>query len=187
MPKIDLANVMNRWWERQFFTYPSDLPPVSTIDDIHRRIRDQGIFDKNDLNAIISHYTTVDPKAIKSQADTINRLYRRLDAIGKFTNLVPEPNSEMLDDFEYQFQIEEDGHQGEWYVPGIIYGAVTNYDSTIKDTSGTADADDYINITRYDNEGRGRPEDTGYEIEFADVEEYAIITLQDIPRSRSFK
>lgn len=175
MPKIDLANVMNRWWERYFFAYPSDLPPVSTIDDIHRRIRDQGIFDKNDLNAIISHYTTVDPKGITSQADTINRLYRRLDAIGKFTNLVPEPNSEMLDDVSAPVM----------YVPSIIYGAVTNYDSTIK--SGTADADQYINITRYDNEGRGRPENTGYEIEFADVEEYAIITLQDVPRSRSFK
>lgn len=185
MPTIRLQAVINRWWERQFFAYPSDLPPARTIDDIHRRIREKGTFDKDDLNGLVSHYTTVDPKGIRNNADAINRLYRRLDAIGEFTNIVPEPNSDQLDDIEHHFQKQEGGHHDvdEWYAPHIIYGSATNHDTTV----GAGEREGYINVLRYDNEGRGRTENTGYEIEFADDEGYPLITLQDVPRPRSFK
>ena len=104
MPQIRLGNVINRWGDGSFFAYNGPLSPADTIDGIHQRIRNKGTFDKNDLNGIVSHYTTIDPKGIRENADDINRLYRKLDAIGEFSHLVPEPNSDHLDDFEWQFQ-----------------------------------------------------------------------------------
>ena len=182
MVQIRLGNVINRWGDGSFFAYNGPVPPADTIaiDEIHRRIRDTGIFDKNDLNGIVSHYTTIDPKGIRENADNLNRLYRKLDAIGFFDDLAPQPNSDHLDDFEWQFQKEEDGHQGEeWYVPGVIYGSATNYETGVSKGS----LEEYISVNRFDNKGFGRPEDTGYEIEFADDVEHPIITFNDVPKS----
>lgn len=180
MAQIRLGNVINRCRDGSFFAYNGPVPPADTIDEIHRRIRDKGTFDKNDLNGIVSHYTTIDPKGIRKNADNLNKLYRKLDAIGEFLDIVPEPNSDMLDDFEWQFQKEEDGHQDdEWYVPGIIYGSATNYATEFSKDS----LEEYINVTRFDNKGFGRPEDTGYEIEFVDGGEYPLITFNDVPKS----
>ena len=179
MAMIRLGNVINRWGDGSFFAYNGPLPPADTIDDIHRRIRDKGTFDKNDLNGIVSHYTTIDPKGIRENADNINRLYRKLDDIGEFKDIVPQPNSDLLDDFEWQFQKEEDGHEGtEWYVPGITYGSATNYE-----TRDAGSLEGYISVNRFDNEGFGRPEDTGYEIEFVDDHEYPTITFSDVPKT----
>lgn len=150
------------------------------IDDIHRRIRDKGTFDKDDLNGIVSHYTTVDPGGIKKHATEINNLYRLLDTIGVFNDLVPQPNSEMLDDFEHQFQKEEDGHEGrEWYVPGLIYGSATNHETTVE----AGERDGYISVLRYDNGNYSTHPRTGYEIEFSYDGGYPTITLDDVPKT----
>lgn len=168
MAKIRLGNVINRWGDDSFSAHNTD-----TIDNIHRRIRDKGTFDRDDLDAILAHYSIVDPDGIRGRALEIDDLYQKLDDIGEFKDIVPQPNSDMLDDFEWEFQKEEDGHDGtDWYVPGIIYGSASNYG-----------ADNYISLNRYDNKGFCRPEDTGYEIEFEYDEGYPLITLADVPKT----
>ena len=165
MAKIRLGNVINRWRDGSFFAYNGPLPPADTIDGIHRRIRDQGAFDKNDLNGIVSHYTTIDPKGVRENADTLNRLYRKLDAIGEFSNLVPRPNSDYLDE-------GGGGHEGtEWYDPNLIYGSVT--------TNGIDLGKGYVYLHRYINENGN----TGYEIEFEDDNEYPYIIFSDVPET----
>ena len=176
MPKIILTNVMNRWWEGHFFAYTGALPPTSTIDEIHRRIRDKCTFFKYDLNAIISHYTTADPKGIKKHATEINNLYRLLDTIGVFNDLVPQPNQDFVEPLSGGLG---GGYRDtdDWYDPNIIYGSTTNHESTVD----VGKRDGYIDLLRYDNQGHGRIEDTGYEIEFSYDVEYVTITLADQP------
>lgn len=163
----------------------SSLLIRTEIDDIHRRIRDKGTFDRDDLEAILAHYWTIDPEGIFSNAEEITELRERLDAVGRFENLVPQPNSDALDDIEHHFQKQEGGHHDviEWYDPKIPFGSITNHDSTVKafrdGQSNTTDPDEYISCLRYNNDRS--PPDTGYEIEFAGDMGYPTITLRDRP------
>ena len=91
----------------------SSLLIRTEIDDIHRRIRDKGTFDRDDLEAILAHYWTIDPEGIFSNAEEITELRERLDAVGRFENLVPQPNSDALDDTDSAPQGEEEPLTGE--------------------------------------------------------------------------
>ena len=171
MPHSRFDNVINRWGGG------------STIDDIHQRTRDKGTFDKNDLYKIVIHYNTIDPKGIRENADNLNRLYRKLDTIGKFSNIVPEPNSvwysrssqyALLQFDEHGNRVARDGR----YVPGIIYGSATN--------AYHVPEEGYIMLIRFDrlgNEGLLDPKNTGYEIEFFDDDEYLSIRFSDVPKT----
>lgn len=178
MPNIRLGNVINRRGDFYWFAYNGPIPPVDTIDDIHRRIRDKGTFDKNDLNKIVIHYNTIDPKGIGENADNLNRLYRKLDAIGKFSNIVPEPNCQpnMGGEGPRAPSWATEDEYGFWYDPAVIYGTANN-------ETHAGDLEGYIDVNRFDNEGFGRPDDTGYEIEFADDDGLPTITFRDVPKT----
>jgi len=175
MPTIRLQTVINRWTEGSFFAYNSSLAPAPTIDDVHRRIIAKGTFDKNDLNSIISHYTSIDPGKIRHHAGVINELYRRLEDLGQFTDLKPHSNrdvSEKAPPLGTEIDVGDSGDLSPmWYDPTLIFGSYSN------------DRRDeyYFYATRYDNKGYAQPEDTGYEIEFQTDEGWTTITLRDSP------
>jgi len=146
--------------------------PLTEIDNIHWRIRDKGTFDRDDLDAIVAHYSTVDPDGIGGNANEIAELYGKLDEVGRFKNMVPGSN--MYPKFDGSrpppgVLLDENG---EWYDPGNPFGSISNSDS-----EGSGEL--YLSCLRYDN---GKfPRDTGYEIEFSGDYGYPTITLRDRP------
>ena len=177
MPTIRLQTVINRWTEGSFFAYSSSLPPAPTVDDVHRRIIAKGTFDKADLSTIISHYNRIDTSGVRKHAELINKLYRRLDDVGQFTGIKPRSNRDVAEKTPPAGTEIDVGDAGDlnpmWYDPTLIFGSCGNDETD----------EDYFYATRYDNEGYGEPEDTGYEIEFLTDVGWSTITLRDSPPS----
>ena len=174
MATVRLRNVINRWKDGLFYAYTGPLPTADTIDVIHRSF-DKGTFDKNDLNKIISHYTTVDPAGIREHAGLINELYRRLDNIGEFTNLKPLPNREVQEKTPPPGTVidQPDSNVPMWYDPTLIFGNYSN-DDTQNDKF-------YISAHRYQSAlGANK---TGYEIEFQTDDGWSYIILDDTSKT----
>lgn len=176
---VKLHNVINRWRDGSFYAYTSPLSHADTIDVIHRSL-DKGTFDKNDLNRIISHYTTVDPAGIRKHADLINQLYRRLDDIGQFTDLKPEPNREVEEKTPPPGTVidEPDSNVPMWYDPTLIFGSYSNSDTQTNEF--------HISAHRYQNDpssSRVSKYETGYEIEFQTDDGWSYIYLEDTSKT----
>ncbi len=176
MATVRLRNVINRWKDGLFYAYTGPLPTADTIDVIHRSF-DKGTFDKNDLNKIISHYTTVDPAGIREHAGLINQLYRRLDDIGQFTDLKPAPNREVKEKTPPPGTVIDgpDSNVPMWYDPTLIFGNYSN--------DNTQTNEFYISAHRYQNDPAGPNPGTGYEIEFQTDDGWSYIYLKDTSKT----
>lgn len=174
MATVRLRNVINRWKDGLFYAYTGPLPTADTIDVIHRSF-DKGTFDKNDLNKIISHYTTVDPASIREHAELINQLYRRLDDIGEFTNLKPQPNREVEEKTPPPGTVidQPDSNVPMWYDPTLIFG---NYSNRSRRQPGDKF---HLSAHRYENGPDHTWGRTGYEIEFLTDDGWSYIYFKD--------
>jgi len=150
------------------------VPSVPTdIDDIHRRIREKGTFDRDDLDAIVEHYSAVDPEGILRNANEIADLYNKLNEVGRFEDMVPDSNTHPEFDGSRPPPGVTVDVNGDWYDPGIPFGSITT-------GAGSTSSKMYLCCLRYNN-GNKSPSDTGYEIEFSGDDGYRTITLTDQP------